>query len=101
MAYTSNPRVMESDVANRRPQTGDIYKEYVNRCYKAGVMDFDDLLVNTNILFRDFPETLQKYQQKFQYILVDEYQDTNYAQYLIIKKLAQHHHNICVVGEDA
>jgi DNA helicase-2/ATP-dependent DNA helicase PcrA len=101
MAYTSNPRVMESDVANRRPQTGDIYKEYVNRCYKAGVMDFDDLLVNTNILFRDFPETLQKYQQKFQYILVDEYQDTNYAQYLIIKKLAQHHHNICVVGDDA
>ena len=70
-AYTSNPRVMENDIANRRPQTGDIYKEYVNRCYKAGVMDFDDLLVNTNILFRDCPETLQKYQQKFQYILVD------------------------------
>ena len=100
-AYASNPRVMENDKINRRPQLVDIYKEYVTRCYKAGVMDFDDLLLNTNILFRDFPEILQKYQRMFQYILVDEYQDTNYAQYLIIKKLAQEHHNICVVGDDA
>jgi DNA helicase-2/ATP-dependent DNA helicase PcrA len=64
-------------------------------------MDFDDLLLNTNILFRDHPEILEKYQQKFKYILVDEYQDTNYAQYLILKKLAEQHHNLCVVGDDA
>ena len=100
-AYAANPRAIETDKINRRPQLADIYREYVVRCYKAGVMDFDDLLLNTNILFRDFPEVLQKYQGMFQYILVDEYQDTNYAQYLIIKKLAQNHHNICVVGDDA
>jgi DNA helicase II / ATP-dependent DNA helicase PcrA len=100
-AYAASPRIMENDRANRKPQLVEVYKEYVNRCYKAGVMDFDDLLMNTNILFRDFPEALQKYQQKFKYILVDEYQDTNYAQYLIIKKLAQEHRNICVVGDDA
>ena len=64
-------------------------------------MDFDDLLLQTNILFRDFPDILTKYQQKFNYILVDEYQDTNYAQYLIVKKLSDRHHNICVVGDDA
>lgn len=100
-AYASNPRAMEADKVARRPQQADVYREYVIRCYKAGVMDFDDLLLNTNILFRDFQEILQKYQRMFQYILVDEYQDTNYAQYLIIKKLAQEHHNICVVGDDA
>ncbi len=100
-AYAANPRAIESDKACKRPQQADIYREYVVRCYKAGVMDFDDLLLNTNILFRDFPEILQKYQNMFQYVLVDEYQDTNYAQYLIIKKLAQNHHNICVVGDDA
>ncbi len=64
-------------------------------------MDFDDLLLNTNILFRDFPDVLAKYQQKFNYVLVDEYQDTNYSQYLIVKKLAASHQNICVVGDDA
>lgn len=100
-AYAANPKAMEADRFAKRPQQADIYREYVVRCYKAGVMDFDDLLLNTNILFRDFPEILQKYQRMFQYILVDEYQDTNYAQYLIIKKLAQNHHNICVVGDDA
>ena len=100
-AYVSNPRAMEADKVARRPQQADIYREYAVRCYKAGVMDFDDLLLNTNILFRDFAEVLQKYQRMFQFILVDEYQDTNYAQYLIIKKLAQEHHNICVVGDDA
>jgi DNA helicase II / ATP-dependent DNA helicase PcrA len=100
-AYASNPRAMEYDKVNRRPQLADIYREYVTRCYKAGVMDFDDLLMNTNILFRDFPEILEKYQRIFQYILVDEYQDTNFAQYLIIKKLAEKHRNICVVGDDA
>ena len=100
-AYAANPRAMEADKQNRRPMQSDIYREYVIRCYKAGVMDFDDLLLNTNILFRDFPEVLQKYQNMFKYILVDEYQDTNYAQYLIIKKLAHNHQNICVVGDDA
>jgi DNA helicase-2/ATP-dependent DNA helicase PcrA len=100
-AYAANSRAMEADKVARRPQLADVYSEYVNRCYKAGVMDFDDLLLNTNILFRDFPEALQKYQRMFQYILVDEYQDTNYSQYLIIKKLAQEHRNICVVGDDA
>lgn len=100
-AYASNPRAMEADKVARCPQQADVYREYATRCYKAGVMDFDDLLLNTNILFRDFPEILQKYQRMFRYILVDEYQDTNYAQYLIIKKLGQEHHNISVVGDDA
>jgi DNA helicase II / ATP-dependent DNA helicase PcrA len=100
-AYAANPRAIEADKVARRPQQAEIYREYVVRCYKAGVMDFDDLLLNTNILFRDFNEILQKYQRMFQYILVDEYQDTNYSQYLIIKKLANDHHNICVVGDDA
>jgi Superfamily I DNA and RNA helicases len=100
-AYLSNPRAMEADKLARRPQQADVYREYAVRCYKAGVMDFDDLLLNTNILFRDFPEVLAKYQRMFRFILVDEYQDTNYSQYLIIKKLAQEHHNICVVGDDA
>ena len=100
-AYIASPQAMESDRVAKRPLTGEIYKQYVTRCYKAGVMDFDDLLLNTNILFRDFPDILRKYQNMFKYILVDEYQDTNYSQYLIIKKLAQDHHNICVVGDDA
>jgi DNA helicase-2/ATP-dependent DNA helicase PcrA len=80
---------------------GRIYKTYANRCFKAGAMDFDDLLYQTNVLLRDFPEALQYYQHKFKYILVDEYQDTNYAQYLIVKKLAAVYENICVVGDDA
>jgi DNA helicase-2/ATP-dependent DNA helicase PcrA len=100
-AYATNPRAMEADKVARRPQQADVYREYAVRCYKAGVMDFDDLLLNTNILFRDFAEILQKYQRMFRFILVDEYQDTNYAQYLIIKKLAQEHHNVSVVGDDA
>lgn len=100
-AYYSNPSINEQNRNSRVPMVGEIYKMYAIRCYKAGVMDFDDLLLNTNILFRDFPDILAKYQQSFNYILVDEYQDTNYAQYLIIKKLAQHHHNVCVVGDDA
>jgi DNA helicase II / ATP-dependent DNA helicase PcrA len=101
MAYQSDPVSMERDRNSRMPMMSEIYKAYAIRCYKAGVMDFDDLLLNTNILFRDFPEILAKYQNMFQYILVDEYQDTNYAQYLIIKKLAFNHRNVCVVGDDA
>ncbi|MFW5645523.1 MAG: ATP-dependent helicase, partial [Bacteroidota bacterium] len=99
--YASNSTIQATDRASRRPQITDIFSRYSVRCKKANAMDFDDLLLNTNILFRDHPEILQKYRHAFQYILVDEYQDTNYSQYLIIKKLSQEHHNICVVGDDA
>ncbi len=99
--YAQNAEIMEQDRIANRPQIGEIYQYYKARCFKAAAMDFDDLLYNTNLLLRDFPEVLYKYQQKFKYILVDEYQDTNYAQYLIVKKLAARHENICVVGDDA
>lgn len=100
-SYQSNSSYYSTDQAHRIPYTGDIYASYMQRCKIAGAMDFDDLLMNTNILLRDNQEVLTKYQNKFDYILVDEYQDTNFAQYLIIKKLAEQHHNICVVGDDA
>lgn len=100
-AYASNGQLLQRDRASQKPQLADIYKIYASRCYKSGAMDFDDLLLNTNILFRDFEEVLKMYQDKYKYILVDEYQDTNMAQYLIVKKLAQNHQNICVVGDDA
>ena len=100
-AYTQNEEIQLEDKQSRRPELGRIYASYANRCQKAGAMDFDDLLYFTNILLRDFPEVLHYYQQKFRYILVDEYQDTNYAQYLIVKKLAAAYENICVVGDDA
>ena len=99
--YRQNETVRESDQAARIPKTGEIYEEYVRRCKNAGAMDFDDLLLLTNVLFKRFPETLQKYQHLFRYILVDEYQDTNFSQYLIVKKLAELHHNLSVVGDDA
>jgi len=99
--YKQNDAVRESDQAARIPRTGEIYEEYVRRCKNAGAMDFDDLLLMTNVLFKKFPDTLLKYQQLFRYILVDEYQDTNFSQYLIVKKLAELHHNISVVGDDA
>jgi DNA helicase-2/ATP-dependent DNA helicase PcrA len=99
--YASNPEIILEDKISKRPEIQRIYSHYVNRCFKAGAMDFDDLLYQTNVLLRDFPETLQYYQQKFRYILVDEYQDTNYAQYLIVKKIAAAFENICVVGDDA
>lgn len=99
--YASDLSMNEYDRASRMPLLADVYKTYASRCFKANAMDFDDLLLNTNILFRDFPEALDSYQKKFTYILVDEYQDTNYSQYLIVKKLAAAHHNICVVGDDA
>ncbi len=101
VGYRQNETVRDSDQAARIPKTGEIYEEYVRRCKNAGAMDFDDLLLMTNILFKRFPETLQKYQHLFRYILVDEYQDTNYSQYLIVKKLAELHHNLSVVGDDA
>ncbi len=100
-AYAENPEIMLEDVAAKRPEIARIYKAYASRCFKAGAMDFDDLLYQTNILLRDFPDILHYYQHKYKYILVDEYQDTNYAQYLIVKKLAAVYENICVVGDDA
>lgn len=99
--YNQNSEIQTTDQASHKPRTGEVYTIYNNRLRKSNAMDFDDLLFNTNILFRDFPEILYKYQQKFKYILVDEYQDTNHAQYLILKKLAASNENICVVGDDA
>lgn len=99
--YAGNAEIADQDKQANRPMLGEIFLHYKARCFKAGAMDFDDLLFNMNLLLRDFPEVLVKYQAKFKYILVDEYQDTNYAQYLIIKKLAARIENICVVGDDA
>jgi DNA helicase-2/ATP-dependent DNA helicase PcrA len=100
-AYFQNPELKEADAMARRPLLGDIYKEYVDRCFKAGAMDFDDLLLKTNELLTRFPEVLMKYQNRFRYILVDEYQDTNHSQYLIVRALSDKFQNICVVGDDA
>lgn len=100
-AYLQNDEIMTEDRMSRRPELGKIYKAYATRCFKSGAMDFDDLLYQTYILLRDFPDVLGYYQQKFKYILVDEYQDTNYAQYMIVKMLAAAYENICVVGDDA
>ncbi len=100
-AYNNNPELQEADAMARMPQMGVLYKNYVDRCFKAGAMDFDDLLLKTNELLTRFPEVLAKYQQRFQYILVDEYQDTNHSQYLIVRALSDRFQNICVVGDDA
>lgn len=100
-AYAENTDIIAEDRQSQRPELARIYKTYAVRCFKAGAMDFDDLLYQTNVLLRDFPDVLHYYQQKFRYILVDEYQDTNYAQYLIVKKLAAVYENLCVVGDDA
>ncbi len=99
--YTHNAELRLADKNRRMPAIAEIYKEYAKRCFLSGAMDFDDLLLKTNLLFRDHPEILEKYQQRFGYALVDEYQDTNYAQYLIVKNLAARHQNLCVVGDDA
>jgi DNA helicase-2/ATP-dependent DNA helicase PcrA len=100
-AYAENTDIIAEDRQSQRPELARLYKSYTVRCFKAGAMDFDDLLYQTNVLLRDFPDVLHYYQQKFRYILVDEYQDTNYAQYLIVKKLAAVYENLCVVGDDA
>jgi len=100
-AYYNNPELMEADKMASRPKIGKIYNQYVERCFKAGAMDFDDLLLRTNELLTRFPEVLAKYQQRFKYILVDEYQDTNHSQYLIVRALADRFQNICVVGDDS
>ena len=100
-AYFQNPELIEADTMAKRPRLGDIYKNYVDRCFKAGAMDFDDLLLRTNELLTRFPDVLAKYQHRFRYILVDEYQDTNHSQYLIVRALSDRFQNICVVGDDA
>jgi DNA helicase-2/ATP-dependent DNA helicase PcrA len=100
-AYAANAQIMNEDRQHRKPYICNIYEAYVRKCKLANAMDFDDLLLNTNILFRDNINILEKYQNQFKYILIDEYQDTNFSQYLIIKKLAEKHGNVCVVGDDA
>ncbi len=100
-AYFNNPELMEADEKANMRLIGEIYKKYVEACFRNGAMDFDDLLLKTNELLTRFPEVLAKYQDRFRYILVDEYQDTNHSQYLIVKALASKFENICVVGDDA
>jgi len=100
-AYLKNSELIEADTAAKRPRLGEIYQNYVDRCFKAGAMDFDDLLLRTNELLTRFPNVLAQYQNKFRYILVDEYQDTNHSQYLIVRALSDRFQNICVVGDDA
>ncbi|MGY6741949.1 MAG: ATP-dependent helicase [Cecembia sp.] len=99
--YINDPFIKADDEAAMKPRMGEIYRNYQRRLFKAGAMDFDDLLFNTNVLFRDHLDVLNKYQQRFKYVMVDEFQDTNVSQYLITKKLAAVHQNICVVGDDA
>jgi DNA helicase-2/ATP-dependent DNA helicase PcrA len=99
--YLNNPHIIADDESAMRPQMGKIYQIYQARCFKSGAMDFDDLLFNTNVLFRDHPEVLYKYQNRFKYVMVDEFQDTNLSQYAITRKLAAQNRNICVVGDDA
>jgi DNA helicase-2/ATP-dependent DNA helicase PcrA len=100
-AYFNNPELQEADAMSKKPRLGEIYQNYVDRCFKSGAMDFDDLLLKTNELLNRFPEVLAKYQNRFRYILVDEYQDTNHSQYLIVRALSDRFQNICVVGDDA
>lgn len=99
--YINNPMIKADDDSAMKPEMGRLYKTYALRCKKADAMDFDDLLFNTNVLFRDHLDVLNKYQHRFKYVLVDEFQDTNVSQYLITKKLSSVHQNIAVVGDDA
>lgn len=99
--YNNNPNYRTDDEAAMMPELGRIYKIYQERCFKADAMDFDDLLFNTNVLFKNHLDVLNKYQDRFKYIMVDEFQDTNLSQYFITRKLASRHRNICVVGDDA
>ena len=100
-AYLANSAHATEDRRAQIPEFGNIYNIYCQRCKHNGAMDFDDLLLQTNILLRDCPDVLERYQEQFKYILVDEYQDTNYAQYIIVRRLSQHHGKVCVVGDDA
>jgi DNA helicase-2/ATP-dependent DNA helicase PcrA len=99
--YVQNEQIQAEDISSGRGKLGQIYMTYTQRCFKAGAMDFDDLLFKTNVLFKEYPEVLHKYQHKFKYVMVDEYQDTNFSQYLLVRKLVAVHENICVVGDDA
>lgn len=99
--YQQNEQIQTEDFTTGRGHLGKIYETYALRCFKAGAMDFDDLLFKTNVLLKDHPDVLYKYQNKFKYLMVDEYQDTNFSQYLIVKKLASINYNLCVVGDDA
>ncbi|WP_294684259.1 UvrD-helicase domain-containing protein [uncultured Bacteroides sp.] len=99
--YATNKEAYEADAAVKMPAIRDIYSRYWERCRQAGAMDFDDLLVYTYILFRDFPEVLARYREQFRYVLVDEYQDTNYAQHSIVLQLTKENQRVCVVGDDA
>ena len=101
LEYHKNPIFQEEDISSLRPKIGEIYKIYSQRCFKSQAMDFDDLLFNTNVLFSEHVDVLNKYQQLFKHVLIDEFQDTNYCQYLITKRLASVHRNIFVVGDDA
>ena len=100
-AYEQSKELMQHDIDSKVPLLREIYKRYQNRCQQAGAMDFDDLLLQTNIMFRDHPQVLEKYRSFFQFVLVDEYQDTNFAQHLIVQRLCEQHRRICVVGDDA
>ena len=100
-AYRRNPNALQNDASSKKPRICDIYQLYAAKCKQAGVMDFDDILLNMNILLRDNPAALETISGRFRYIMVDEYQDTNFAQYLILKKLSQFHKNLCVVGDDS
>ena len=100
-AYTANEGLRDMDNKQKRPMLHNIYRVYWERCFRAGAMDFDDLLLYTNILFRDHPEVAQKYRDLFRYVLVDEYQDTNFSQHLIVNQLCRDHGHLCVVGDDA
>ena len=100
-AYFNDTELQEADAMSKKPRMGELYEKYVEKCFKSGAMDFDDLLLKTNELLTRFPEVLAKYQNRFRYILVDEYQDTNHSQYLIVRALSDKFQNICVVGDDA
>lgn len=100
-AYRRNPNVLQNDASAKKPRICDIYQLYAQKCKQAGVMDFDDILLNMNILLRDNQDAYESIAGRFDYIMVDEYQDTNISQYLILKKLSQFHRNICVVGDDS
>ena len=100
-AYAANQTALMNDRAAKKPEIHSIYRLYAQLCRQSGVMDFDDILLNMNILLRDHPDALLSIADRFDYILVDEYQDTNFSQYLILKKLSQSRRNICVVGDDS
>ena len=100
-AYKRNTNAIQKDTLAKKPRICDVYELYSHKCKQSGVMDFDDILLNMNILLRDNPAALETIAGRFKYIMVDEYQDTNYAQYLILKKLSQFHQNLCVVGDDS